>query len=82
VTPRTWLLLSWVVVGAAALTVHTAVLWQVVRSRELAPRWRWVALFPPATPVVAWMAGRRVGPVAWAVVVGAYVALRLLEGRV
>lgn len=81
-TPRTWLLLSWIVVGAAVLIVHTVVLWQVLRAREVAPRWRWLALLPPAAPVVAWVEGRRVAPVLWGVFVAVYVVLRVLEGRI
>jgi hypothetical protein len=82
VTPRTWLLLSWIVVGAAVLVAHAVVFWQVVRARELEAKWRWLALFPPATPVLAWLDGRRVAPVVWAVFVVTYLALRLMEGRV
>jgi DNA-binding NtrC family response regulator len=44
-------------------------------------RERWWALFPPAAPIVAWRAGRRVSPIVWAIVWIAYGVLRALEER-
>lgn len=81
-SPRVWLLLVWVLVGAAVLVVHAVVLWQVIRARQVEPRWRWLALIPPLAPVLAWVDGRRVAPIAWIVLVVVYVTLRLFEGRV
>lgn len=74
-----WLLLWWIVVGALFLVVHFAVLFQVARNPEPAVRWRLLALIPPFAPIVAWVGGRRIGPVAWLVVAVLYVVLRLLE---
>jgi hypothetical protein len=82
VTARVWLLLVWVLVGTAVLVVHAVVLWQVIRARQVEPRWRWLALIPPLAPVLAWVDGRRVAPIAWIVMVVVYVTLRLFEGRV
>lgn len=79
---RVWLLLIWTVVGAAFLVVHAVVLLQVVRARQVEPRWRWLALIPPLAPVLAWVDGRRVAPIAWIVTFVVYVTLRLFEGRV
>jgi hypothetical protein len=78
VSGRAWLLIAWIVVGAAALVVHAVVLWQVLRARDLAPKWRALAIIPVAAPVLAWMDKRRTAPILWAVLVGGYVILRLL----
>lgn len=64
------------------LVAHVVVFWQVVRARTLAPKWRWGALFPPATPWLAWLDGRRVAPIVWIVLVVLYAVLRLLELRI
>lgn len=78
-TGRVWLLLAWVLVGAAVLVAHAAVLWQL-RGSELDWRARLAALLvPPLAPVLAWRAGRRASPIAWALLVITYVVLRLLE---
>ena len=77
VSARGWLLLSWVLIGTSVLVVHAIVLWQVVRSEKLAKRWRALALFPPAAPVIAWRAGLRGTPIAWGVLVVTYLVLRL-----
>lgn len=77
-TPGAWLLLSWILVGAAALIVHAVVLWQVLWAKEPAGRWRLMALFPPAAPVIGWLGGRRVAPILWGVLALTYLALRLV----
>ncbi len=79
VTPKTWLLLAWVVVGMFGLIAHAGVLARALRSRE---PYRWVALFPPAAPIVAWRAGARLWPLLWLLLVVVYVTLRFLEGAV
>ncbi|MFW5926290.1 MAG: hypothetical protein ACOCV4_09000 [Myxococcota bacterium] len=76
-TASAWMLLTWVLLGAVFLVLHALALWQGLRPGELTARWRWVALFPPATPVVAWVNGARVGPVLWGVVLVTYAILRL-----
>ena len=82
VTPRTWLLLSWIGVGALALLMHAVLLSAIMRSRKLPRRWRLLAWIPPVAPVVAWALGRRVSVILWALVMLTYLGLRLLEGRV
>lgn len=76
---RGLLLLSWIAIGAAVLVVHAVVLWQVIRARELAWKWRALAIIPIAAPILAWRDKRRVAPIAWGVLVALYVVLRLLE---
>lgn len=79
-TANAWLLLSWVLAGAAVLVAHAVVLAQALRAPELDGRWRAAALLlPPAAPVAAWVAGRRVAPVLWLALVVLYAVLRLLE---
>ncbi len=79
VTAKAWLLLSWIVVGAALLVAHLAVLVQALGARELAAKYRLLALVPPLAPVVAWIGGRRAAPIAWLVLLVTYVVLRLFE---
>lgn len=78
-TPKLWLLIAWVLVGAVVLVVHAVVTWQGLSARSLSWRWRLAALAPPLAPFVAWFAGRRVAPILWAVSIAVYVTLRLLE---
>jgi hypothetical protein len=77
VTSAVWILVAWILVGAAFMVLHMVALWQALRAHEVAVPWRLAALLPPATPVVAWMGGARVAPVLWGVVLVAYVVLRL-----
>jgi hypothetical protein len=79
VTARAWLLLAWIVVGAAALTVHAVVFWLAIRARNVEWRWRAWAILPPIAPVIAWIDGRRVAPIVWLVLVATYAALRFLS---
>jgi len=80
VTWHAWLLLSWIVAGAAMLLVHAVVLYQVFWARDLPRRHRPWALIPVAAPVLAWIDGRRVAPLIWVAVLITYLALRALEG--
>jgi hypothetical protein len=80
VSPRIWLLLAWILVGAALLVVHAVVLWQLVRVEALARRWRVLGLLvPPAAPIVLWVGGGRVAPALWLLAVLGYVVLRAME---
>ncbi len=79
-TGHAWLLLSWIVVGAAVLVAHVVLVWRVLRSDDLPARQRWWALLPLATPVLAFKAGRRWSLGAWVILLVTYVVLRLLEG--
>ena len=78
VTGEAWLLLAWVLAGAAVLVAHAVVLVQAIGARELG-WWRLAAVLPPVAPITAWKAGRRAAPVAWLLLVLTYVVLRLLE---
>ena len=79
---RTWLLLSWIVVGAAVVVVHAVVLRQALNASSIPRRRRLWAFVPIVAPIMAWVDGRRAGPVAWMILVTGYVVLRLLEGAV
>ena len=75
-----WLLIAWIVVGAAVLIVHAVVLAEVwVHARKLDWRWKLGALVPVVAPIAAWIDGRRVAPLVWLVLVVIYFGLRLLE---
>jgi hypothetical protein len=77
VSARAWLLVSWILVGAAVLVVHVVLLYQVVRAREYRWTTRIWAIVPPLAPVVAWLEGRRAVPILWVVLVVLYVILRM-----
>lgn len=79
-TPRGWLLLSWIVVGAAVLVAHVVVVVQVFRAEKLAWKHRWWALVPALAPFLAWVDGRRVSPIVWGALVLTYLLLRAMEG--
>lgn len=75
-----WLLIAWVVVGAAVLIVHAVVLAEVwVHAKKLDWRWKLAAIVPFVAPIAAWLDGRRVAPVLWLVLVIAYAGLRIAE---
>jgi len=76
VTPEVWLLVGWILVGAAFLVVHLVTLWLCIRASNLTPAAKVIALIPPATPVVAWRSGLRFQPILWAVLGALYVGLR------
>jgi len=80
VTSRTWLLLSWIVVGAAVLVAHVVLVWRVVREKEALGQHRWWALVPVVTPFLAVRAKRWVALSVWGAFVVTYVVLRLMEG--
>lgn len=79
-TPRTWLLLSWIVVGAAVLVAHVVLVWRVLREKEELGNQRWWALIPVAAPILAVRAKRWIALSVWGVLLITYVVLRLLEG--
>jgi hypothetical protein len=80
VTPEVWLLVSWIVVGAAFLVVHVVLVWLCVRAANLSNLMKAVSLVPPATPIVAWASGLRAQPILWLVLLVVYVGLRLSFG--
>ncbi len=77
VTAAVWLLIGWILVGAALLVVHLVLLWLCVRAPNLSLAMKLLSLVPVATPVVGWVSGLRVQPILWVVLLGVYVALRL-----
>ena len=78
VSADAWLLLAWILVGAAFVVTHLAVLRTAWKARGLALGVRLLALLPPLAPFVAWMAGRRATPVLWVALVLTYIGLRLV----
>jgi hypothetical protein len=76
--PRLALLLAWILVGAAVVTVHLHLLWQLIRARRLPFAYRLLAFVPVLPPILAWLDGRRITPILWFLLVGAYAVLRTL----
>lgn len=71
------------VLGATVMVLHLVLVWLVVRpgsAAGVAGRVLSVVL-PPAAPVLAWRAGRRVAAGLWVVAVAAYVAVRFAYMR-
>lgn len=73
-----WLLVAWAGWGAVVLFTHLILVWQCVRSPLSTGLRTLSVVVPVATPVVAWMAGRRVGPVVWLIALAGYFYLRSL----
>lgn len=73
------LLATAILLFAAFLVTHVALLWIVARS-DVAPRWKWLALVPVLTPVSAWIAKKRGAAITWGVLLGAYAIVRLVGG--
>ncbi|MBX3275495.1 MAG: hypothetical protein KF729_34870 [Sandaracinaceae bacterium] len=79
-TPRTWLLLAWIVVGASVLVAHVNVVWQVLSTKR--PKdggRRWLALVPPMALFYAAQDRRWGSLVVWVGALALYVVLRLAE---
>jgi len=75
---RAWLLIAWILVGAAVLIVHAVVLADVwLKARKIGRRWKLAALIPFAAPIAAWADGRRISPLLWLALVATYLGLRL-----
>lgn len=71
------LYLTLVVVLAALLVTHAALVVRLLRERELGAGTKAVGAIPPVTPFIAWNIGARVGPVVWLVLAVGYVALAI-----
>lgn len=71
----TWLL-SAVLLGAAILVAHAAMLSAVWRAERATALLRGLAFVPPLLPIVGWRVGLRFLPVVWAVLCVAYLILR------
>jgi len=72
------LLIVLVVVLAAFMVVHFAVLFRALAAKNMRLGVRLTALVPPVAPVIAWLGGARALPVIWAVLLAGYVALRAI----
>lgn len=72
------LLIAWIVTFAGWLFVHVVAITRVLRSPSLEPKTKWIALVPPATPVIAWRGGARVSAVLWVALAVLYAALRAM----
>jgi ABC-type amino acid transport system permease subunit len=72
------LLLTLIAVGAGWALVHLMLLARASRAQRLSGRLRLIAWLPPATPVVAWLAGARALPILWLAHAVLYVWLRSL----
>lgn len=70
-------LLLLTVLGALWLVSHVLLLLAAARSDKLHPALRLLALLPPATPVLGYLAGKRTLGVTWAVLGTVYAVLRL-----
>jgi hypothetical protein len=68
-------LLLLIVAGAAWLVVHVRLLMRVAREPSRG-RLRWLAILPPATPVIGWLCGARVLAALWGTFGLIYLALR------
>lgn len=73
------LLATAILLFAAFLVTHVALLWIVARS-DVASRWKWLALVPVLTPVSAWIAEKRGATITWGVLLVAYGVVRLVGG--
>lgn len=69
-------LVSAIVLGAAVLVAHAALLVAVLRAERATMLERVLALLPPALPIVGWKIGLRAGPIVWTVLVAGYLILR------
>lgn len=73
------LLAAMVLLFAAFLVAHVALVFVVVRS-EVERRWKWLALVPLLTPVAGWIAKKRAATLTWAFLLASYGVLRLVAG--
>jgi hypothetical protein len=71
------LLVLAVLVLAAWIVTHVALLVRVLRVTEITTRQRWFALVPIVTPFLGWRFGKRGHALLWALWMTAYVALRV-----
>lgn len=72
-----WLAACVVVLTAFTVT-HLALFAAVARDPAVPVTERWLALLPPALPIVAFRAGKRGGVVLWGLLAAGYTVLRML----
>jgi hypothetical protein len=70
------LLVLAVVVLAAWIVAHVALLVRVLLVTEITTRQRWIALIPLATPWYGWKYGKRWHVLLWGCLFALYLALR------
>lgn len=63
---------------AAWILTHAALVIGVLSRRGLRPGRRALALLPPATPVLAWQGGVRLGVVLWGALMAIYLGLQVV----
>jgi len=76
VSPALWLLVFAVVLSTAWALTHLSLLIGVLTS-DLDGKDKAIALVPFLTPWKAWVIGRKIGVVCWAVFLLAYLGIRL-----
>jgi hypothetical protein len=77
VTTALWLLVFAVLLSTAWALTHLSLLLGVLTSSELDGKDKAIALVPFLTPWKAWVIGRKIGVVCWAVFLLAYLGLRV-----
>jgi hypothetical protein len=73
-----WLLLGLTTVGAGWIGIHFVLLMRVVHLKRFPLTIRMLALIPIATPIVAWLGGRRRLVIIWILHALVYLTLWLL----
>ena len=76
-TPALWLLVFAILLSTAWALTHLSLLIGVLTSSDLDGKDKAIALVPVLTPWKAWVIGRTVGVVCWAVFLLGYLGLRL-----
>lgn len=68
-----------VIAGAFMVLAHAALARSLTQERTLPPLVRFIALFPPFTPLLAFTTGRLLGGLAWVAMATVYVVVRMLR---
>ncbi len=76
------LLILAIALFAAWLVAQVALIIASFRSDKLGTKARWLSLFPPLSPFIAWKGGARAGPIVWSLLLAGYVAVRLVAAGV
>jgi hypothetical protein len=70
-------LIACIVVLAAWLVTHVALVVACVRTESLSSRDRWLAIVPPITAWFGWRTGHRRTVIGWACLIVLYLVLRV-----
>jgi hypothetical protein len=76
--PHTAMLLGLVLLGAALLVLHLALVLRTLRATGLPRALRWLSWLPPVTPVAGFWCGAKLLSLLWCIVAAAYIVLRTL----